>query len=98
MQTLEITSETVLQHHLAAFGNNDLNELIKDYTEESEVWTPDGAIVGLKAISSFFSYAFTLFPKDKTKLEIKMCAPSEIFFISIAKASMLGLGVKLKCR
>ena len=71
MQTLEITSETVLQHHLAALGNNDLNELMKDYTEESEVWTPDGAIVGLKAISSFFSYAFTLFPKDKTKLEIK---------------------------
>ncbi|HEU4860875.1 MAG TPA: nuclear transport factor 2 family protein [Chitinophagaceae bacterium] len=71
MQTLQITSESVFQHHLAALGNNDLNELIKDYTEESEVWTPDGDIVGLKAISSFFSYAFTLFPKDKTTLDIK---------------------------
>ncbi len=71
MQTLQITSESVFQHHLAALGNNDLNELLKDYTEESEVWTPDGDIGGLKAISSFFSYAFTLFPKDKTTLDIK---------------------------
>ena len=71
METLEITSKSVFQHHFAAFGNNDLNELMKDYTEESEVWTPDGEIVGLEAISSFFSYAFTLFPKDKTKLELK---------------------------
>ena len=44
---------------------------MKDYVEQSELWTPDGAIVGLQAISSFSSYAFTLFPKDKTKLEIK---------------------------
>ena len=81
MQTLQITSESVFQHHLEALGNNDLNELIKDYTEESEVWTPDGAIVGLKAISSFFSYAFTLFPKDKTKLEIKKMISSFSKFI-----------------
>ena len=71
MQTLQMTSETVFYHHLEALGKNDLGELINDYVEQSELWTPDGAIVGLEAISSFFSYAFTLFPKDKTKLEIK---------------------------
>jgi SnoaL-like domain len=71
MQTSQLTQENVFQHHLEALGKNDIDELMKDYTEQSELWTPDGAIVGLKAISSFFSYAFTLFPKDKTKLEIK---------------------------
>jgi len=71
MQTLPIDSEIVFQHHLEAFGNNDINELMSDYSEESELWTPDGAIVGLEAISSFFSYAFTLFPKGKTQLEVK---------------------------
>src|SRR5277367_2020363 len=71
MQTTLINPEKVFQHHLEAIVNNDMEELMKDYTEQSELWTPDGAIVGLKAISSFFSYALTLFPKDKTKLELK---------------------------
>jgi SnoaL-like domain len=71
MQPSQITPESVFQHHIEALGKNDMDELMKDYTEESELWTPDGDIVGLKAIASFFSYAFTLFPKDKTKLELK---------------------------
>ena len=71
MQTSQTAQENVFQHHLEALGKNDIDELMKDYTEESELWTPDGAIVGLKAISSFFSYAFTLFPKGNTKLEVK---------------------------
>ena len=71
MQTTQINPEKVFQHHLEALGKNDMDELMKDYAEQSELWTPDGAIVGLKAISSFYSYAFTLFPKDNTRLEIK---------------------------
>ena len=66
-----MTAETVFQHHLQALRNNDLEEVMKDYTEASEVWTPDGEIVGLDAISSFFYYAFTLFPKGYTSLELK---------------------------
>ena len=71
MQTTQLNPEKVLQHHLEALAKNDMDELMTDYVEQSELWTPDGAIVGLKAISSFFSYAFTLFPKGKTELEIK---------------------------
>ena len=71
MQTLRITAEETFQHHIEAFGKNDIDELMKDYTEQSEVWTPEGPIAGLEAISAFFSYAFTLFPKDTTSLKIK---------------------------
>ncbi len=71
MQTSKMNPENVFQHHLEALGKNDKDELMKDYAEQSELWTPDGAIVGLEAISSFYTYAFTLFPKDKTELEIK---------------------------
>ena len=71
MLTLQITAEETLQHHLEAFGKNDIDELMKDYTEQSELWTPEGPIAGLEAISSFFTYAFTLFPKHVTRLEIK---------------------------
>lgn len=71
METTQITAESVLLHHLETLGNNDLDGLMKDYTEHSEVWTPDGEIVGLTAISSFYTYAFTLFPKGNTTLELK---------------------------
>src|SRR4051794_27055955 len=71
MATSELSAETVIQHHLQALGQNELEELLKDYTEQSELWTQNGIIAGLESIASFFSYAFTLFPKDKTSFEIK---------------------------
>ncbi len=48
MQATQTSSQNVIQHHLEALGKNDLEELMKDYSEESELWTPDGAIVGWK--------------------------------------------------
>ncbi len=58
-------------HHLEAFGKNDIEAIMDDFTEESEVWTQEGAIKGMDAIRAFFSYAFTLFPKDSTRLDLK---------------------------
>lgn len=56
---------------MQAFRNNDLDEIMKDYSEESELWIPEGAIVGREAISTFYSKAFSLLPKDKTLFEMK---------------------------
>ena len=56
-----ITSE-ILNHHLTAFGNNDLMEIMKDYTEESEVLTPNGPLKGLAAIRKFFEEFFLAIP------------------------------------
>jgi limonene-1,2-epoxide hydrolase len=77
MQTLQVTAQTTVEHHLEAFRKNDIDEIMEDFTEQSEVWTPEGAIIGLEAISSFFSYAFTLFPKDSTRLDIKQMIVKE---------------------
>jgi hypothetical protein len=71
METLQATAQTTLIHHLEAFGKNDIEAIMDDFTEESEVWTQEGAIKGLEAIRDFFSYAFTLFPKDSTRLDLK---------------------------
>jgi hypothetical protein len=74
METLELkttTTEEVLDHHFQAFLNNDVNEVMKDYTEESEIWTSEGIIRGLDDIASFFSYIFTALPKGGTRLGIK---------------------------
>lgn len=93
MQTLQKSSESVFQHHLEALGKNDLDELMKDYTEESELWMPEDAIVGLKAIASFYSYAFTIFPKDNTRLEIKkmIAKGNKVYIVWIADSSIVNV-------
>ncbi|WP_224994726.1 nuclear transport factor 2 family protein [Cesiribacter sp. SM1] len=62
MTTSETLTRAVLTHHLTAFGNNDLDEIMKDYTEESEVLTPGGALKGLAPIRTFFEEFFTAIP------------------------------------
>jgi ketosteroid isomerase-like protein len=57
-----MTTNEVLMHHLTAFGNNDLEEILKDYTQESELLTPDGTLKGLAAIKGFFEDYFVAIP------------------------------------
>ena len=59
-------NQEVVNHHLAAFLEADLNEILKDFTEESELLTPDGPLKGLDAIRSFFEEAFKIVPKGST--------------------------------
>ena len=70
---MESTNDTqqILQHHLTAFSENNIEEIIKDYTEESFLYTPDGKLTGLAQIRSFFMEVFKLFPSGKTKLDIR---------------------------
>jgi len=65
------TTETVFHRHFEAFGNNDMTELMNDYTEHSEIWTPDGIITGLDAIAVFYANVFPLLPKGHTTFEMK---------------------------
>jgi ketosteroid isomerase-like protein len=60
--TQEVTTREVLNHHLTAFGGNDLDEILKDYTEESQVLTPAGPLKGLAAIHTFFGDFFAQIP------------------------------------
>ena len=71
MPTATYSAQDVIQHHLQALASNDLDALMDDYTEQSELWTAEGVITGIDAISSFFNYAFTLLPKKKTAFHIQ---------------------------
>lgn len=71
MENTQASTEALLWHHLDAFRNNDVEEIIKDYVPTSEVWTPDGVLIGLDKIASFYAYVFTLLPKDSLQLEVK---------------------------
>jgi hypothetical protein len=55
---------------VSAFVETDVNEIMKDFMEESELLTPDGALKGLNAIRSFFEEIFKIVPKGSA-LEMK---------------------------
>lgn len=62
IETDPIRANDVLMHHLTAFGNNDLDEILIDYTDQSEVITSEGKLTGLASIRLFFEEFFAVIP------------------------------------
>jgi len=54
MATQVDTTRQVLEHHLAAFGAGHLHDILSDYTDDSILIGPDGALKGRPAIQGFF--------------------------------------------
>jgi ketosteroid isomerase-like protein len=67
---MNATTESVMNHHLKAFAENDVSEIMEDYTEDAELWTPEGKVVGLAAITAFFTEAFKLVPSGQTQFNL----------------------------
>lgn len=67
----EAETRSVLDHHWQAFIANDMDETLKDYTEESVLITPNGNFQGLNQIRDNFVNAFKRFPKDSTTFDLK---------------------------
>lgn len=62
----EDKTKEVLEHHWKAFIQNNMEEVMADYTEESVLITPDRTYKGLNEIRENFENAYTTFPKDQT--------------------------------
>lgn len=63
-------TKEVLDHHWKAFMQNNLDEVMANYTEESVLITPDETFKGLDAIRKNFEDAYRKFPKDKTTFQL----------------------------
>lgn len=63
------TSAT-LDHHLDAFANQDLDQVMTDYVEDSVVVTNLGVYRGLDEIEELFAGLFDEFSQDETTLEV----------------------------
>jgi ketosteroid isomerase-like protein len=50
-----MATKDVLHHHLAAFGAGDVDEMLKDYTDDSVLITTDGPITGLGPLREAFT-------------------------------------------
>ena len=71
METLSQTkTQEIVNHHLSAFYDADVDEIMKDFTEDSEMLTPEGVLKGLNVIRSFYEEVFKMLPKGST-LEMK---------------------------
>lgn len=66
----EDKTKEVLDHHWKTFQGNDLEGTMADYTEESVLITPDKTFKGLKEIRENFVFAFSVFPKDSSTLQL----------------------------
>nr|WP_315158323.1 nuclear transport factor 2 family protein [uncultured Flavobacterium sp.] len=76
MNTATTATQNVLMHHLTAFGENNLDEILLDYSEESLILTDQGKIQGLNNIRQLFEAMFILIPSGAT-FEIKSLTISD---------------------
>ncbi len=74
-------TEATLTHHLESFGKGDLDGLLSDYTEESKILTPDGALEGTAGIKPFFEKLGAMFPPGSKFEMIKQIIDGEIAYI-----------------
>lgn len=83
METVTQTkTQEILNHHLSAFMEADVDEILKDFTEESELLTPDGALKGLNAIRSFLEEVFKMVPKGSTLEPKQMIVRDNLAYIA----------------
>ena len=87
MEINETLTSLVLTHHLTAFGNNDLDGIMKDYTEESELFTPNGSLKGLAEIRKFFEAFFIAIPTGSTFEMQQLTLSGELAYIVWASES-----------
>jgi len=65
------STKDVLDHHLKCFGAGDLKGILSDYAPSAVLFTPDGLLSGVDAISPFFEALFAEFRKPGAAFSMK---------------------------
>jgi len=94
MQTVqELTTEMVLDQHLQSFNANDLDALLRDYSDDSELWKADGRLKGKDGIASFYSYVFSILPKESTEMHLvqRIVDGNKAFLVWSAESSFISI-------
>jgi ketosteroid isomerase-like protein len=77
------STQDVLNHHLGCFGASDLEGTLSDFTEQSVLMTPLGALRGLGEIRSFFETAYAEFGQPGTKFTLhQMLVEGDCAFVA----------------
>jgi ketosteroid isomerase-like protein len=71
------TTESVFQHHMQAVQSGNVDEVLKDYSKDSVIFTPTETCKGLESIKASFQNLINASPAEAmaniktTKLEIR---------------------------
>lgn len=65
------STKDVLDHHIKCFGEGDLKGILSDYAAGAVLFTPDGPLKGVDAISPFFQAMLAEFGKPGTAFSMK---------------------------
>ena len=77
------STEEVLNHHLQAFGDGNLEAILEDYNEDSVLFTQDGLLDGLNDIKPLFESFFAEFAKPGASFTMdKQIVRGELAFIA----------------
>jgi hypothetical protein len=66
-----MTTEAVLDHHLDAFTDQDLDETLADYSEDSVVITNMGVFRGLDEIEGLFADLYDEFAQAGSEVDLE---------------------------
>ena len=64
------TTDAVLEHHLTAFMDLDIEEILADYTDDSVVITNMGTFRGMEDIRGLFEGFFEEFSQGNVDMEV----------------------------
>ncbi len=64
MTTSTETVEVVLARHLGAIASRDVDQIMRDYTDESVLITPEHTFRGLEQVRAFFTAALNIFTPE----------------------------------
>lgn len=67
---MENKTKKIIDHHFSSFRDNDLKEVLSDYSEESIIFTPNNVYKGLSSIRELFINAFLSYSKEGTLINI----------------------------
>ena len=65
------STKDVLDHHLKCFGEGDLKGILSDYAPNAVLFTPDGPLKGIDAITPLFEAIFGEFGKPGAAFKMK---------------------------
>ena len=76
-------SKAIIDHHLQAFMDANIDEFMKDYTDDSVLITNDTVVRGIESIKGLVSGMMQLFPKESSTIEIdKMVVEDELVYFT----------------
>ncbi len=92
--TLAKQTEAVITHHLQAATATNVNEILKDYTDESFILTQNGPFRGLKEIRVFFeAFVASLTPEVLGNLQVtRLDFEGEVAYLVFSAPPLTSLG------